>query len=101
MGTQNPRGTPAVRRGSSGRCPVSKSGECLKSVSASVDDHPACVYGCDRAHHIPGFCLSCGGKLVRWRSRHLDEPFWWCGTCRSAAVCNCDGCQVMRALGDS
>ena len=47
MDTQNPGGTPAVRRGSSGRCPASKSGECLKSVSASVHDHPACTEGCE------------------------------------------------------
>jgi len=29
-------------------CPVSKSGTCLKSVSASIYDHPACVERCER-----------------------------------------------------
>ena len=31
------------------RCRVSKSGTCLKSVSAAITDHPACVSRCERA----------------------------------------------------
>lgn len=31
------------------KCPVSKSGTCLKSVSADIRDHPACVGECQMA----------------------------------------------------
>jgi len=49
-------------------------------------------------HHTPDFCTSCGEKLIRYRSRHLELEFWWCRTCRSATVCACEGCEVLRAL---
>jgi hypothetical protein len=42
-------------------CPVAKSGTCLKSVSASVSDHPACTDGCELDEDSYWADRFCGG----------------------------------------
>lgn len=41
---------------------LSKSGTCLKSVSANITDHPACPDGCELNQHVHDGnfnCLAC------------------------------------------
>lgn len=49
------------------RCPSSISGECLKSVSASVYDHPACVERCE-LNPWAAWNIHCGPCSLRFET---------------------------------
>ena len=61
-------------------CPVSKSGQCLKSVSADISDHPACIDRCDRVAELIrdlGFA-DLQKRAVSWHTKRFPDaiPFY-------------------------
>lgn len=50
--------SPSSARSAARPC-LSKSGQCLKSVSANIGDHPACADGCELDKHVHDDALDC------------------------------------------